>query len=40
MLELLKAVSIGLATLFAIVSASLPALRAQRLSIIDALAGR
>ena len=31
---------IGLAVVFAIVSASLPALRAQRLSIVDALAGR
>jgi putative ABC transport system permease protein len=31
---------IGLAIVFAIVSASLPALRAQRLSIVDALAGR
>jgi putative ABC transport system permease protein len=31
---------IGLAVAFAIVSASLPALRAQRLSIVDALAGR
>ena len=34
------AVGMGLAILFAIVSASLPALRAQRLSIVDALAGR
>lgn len=34
------AVGIGLAIVFAIVSASLPALRAQRLSIVDALAGR
>ena len=34
------AMGMGLAILFAIVSASLPALRAQRLSIVDALAGR
>jgi putative ABC transport system permease protein len=34
------AAGMGLAILFAIVSASLPALRAQRLSIVDALAGR
>ena len=34
------AAGIGLAIVFAIVSASLPALRAQRLSIVDALAGR
>jgi putative ABC transport system permease protein len=34
------AAGIGLAVAFAIVSASLPALRAQRLSIVDALAGR
>jgi putative ABC transport system permease protein len=34
------AIGIGLAIVFAIVSASLPALRAQRLSIVDALAGR
>jgi putative ABC transport system permease protein len=34
------AVGLGLAVTFAIVSASLPALRAQRLSIVDALAGR
>jgi len=34
------AVGIGLSVAFAVVSASLPALRAQRLSIIDALAGR
>jgi putative ABC transport system permease protein len=34
------AAGIGLALAFAIVSASLPALRAQRLSIVDALAGR
>jgi putative ABC transport system permease protein len=34
------AMGIGLAVAFAIVSASLPALRAQRLSIVDALAGR
>jgi len=31
---------LGLAVAFAVVSASLPALRAQRLSIVDALAGR
>ena len=30
----------GLAAAFAVVSAPLPALRAQRLSIVDALAGR
>ena len=34
------AMGIDLAVAFAIVSASLPALRAQRLSIVDALAGR
>jgi len=34
------AAGIGLAVVFAIASASLPALRAQRLSIVDALAGR
>ena len=34
------AVGLGLAAAFAIVSAALPALRAQRLSIVDALAGR
>ncbi len=34
------AMGLGLAAAFAIVSASLPALRAQRLSIVDALAGR
>ena len=34
------ATGIVLAIAFAIVSASLPALRAQRLSIVDALAGR
>jgi putative ABC transport system permease protein len=34
------AMGIGLAVAFAVVSASLPALRAQRLSIVDALAGR
>jgi putative ABC transport system permease protein len=31
---------LGLAAVFAVVSALLPALRAQRLSIVDALAGR
>jgi len=34
------ALGIGLAVAFAVVSAALPALRAQRLSIVDALAGR
>ena len=34
------AMGLGLAAAFAIVSAALPALRAQRLSIVDALAGR
>jgi putative ABC transport system permease protein len=34
------AAGLGLAAVFAIASASLPALRAQRLSIVDALAGR
>jgi putative ABC transport system permease protein len=34
------ATGIGVAVVFAIVSAALPALRAQRLSIVDALAGR
>jgi putative ABC transport system permease protein len=34
------AMGIGLAVAFAVVSAALPALRAQRLSIVDALAGR
>jgi len=34
------AMGLGLAVVFAVVSASLPALRAQRLSIVDALAGR
>ena len=34
------ATGLGLAVAFAVVSASLPALRAQRLSIVDALAGR
>jgi putative ABC transport system permease protein len=34
------AVGLGLAAAFAMVSAALPALRAQRLSIVDALAGR
>jgi putative ABC transport system permease protein len=34
------AMGLGLAAVFAIVSAALPALRAQRLSIVDALAGR
>jgi putative ABC transport system permease protein len=34
------ATGLGLAIAFAVVSASLPALRAQRLSIVDALAGR
>ena len=34
------AMGLGLAAVFAIVSALLPALRAQRLSIVDALAGR
>ena len=38
----LSVVSMGfaLAAVFAVVSAALPALRAQRLSIVDALAGR
>jgi putative ABC transport system permease protein len=34
------ALGIGLSVAFAVLSASLPALRAQRLSIVDALAGR
>jgi putative ABC transport system permease protein len=34
------AAGLGLAAAFALVSAALPALRAQRLSIVDALAGR
>jgi putative ABC transport system permease protein len=34
------ALGLGLSVAFAVVSASLPALRAQRLSIVDALAGR
>jgi putative ABC transport system permease protein len=34
------AAGLGLAAVFALVSASLPALRAQRLSVVDALAGR
>jgi ABC-type antimicrobial peptide transport system permease subunit len=34
------AMGLGLAAAFAVVSALLPALRAQRLSIVDALAGR